>query len=117
MPSEDLYQWPSEWRSSSHRGGAPFFCAVDLRPQDLLPSAVVHQLRQEGFNVFEEATVEATVRAEGIWQNANEGAWGWTSPSSMRPSGSSSRPVINRVFDDAQDVGFIPLNAGVRIRF
>lgn len=41
--------------------------------QDLLPSAVVYQLRREGFNVFEEAAVEATARAEGIWQNANEG--------------------------------------------
>jgi len=41
--------------------------------QDLIPSAVVFELRTQGFNVFEEAASEASVRVEGIWQNVSEG--------------------------------------------
>ena len=37
--------------------------------QEIIPSAVVFQLRTEGFNVFEDAAVEATARAEGVWQD------------------------------------------------
>jgi hypothetical protein len=40
--------------------------------QELIPSAVVFQLRTEGYNVFEDAAVEATARAEGAWQDAGE---------------------------------------------
>lgn len=41
--------------------------------QDLIPSAVVFQLRTDGFNVFEEAAAEATARAEGSWESISEG--------------------------------------------
>ena len=41
--------------------------------QEIIPGAVVFQLRTEGFNVFEDAAVEAAARAEGIWQEINEG--------------------------------------------
>ncbi len=67
--------------------------------------------------MFEEATVEATVRAEGIWQNANEGGLGVDFAVVNAPVGFFVEARYHRVFDDAQDVGFIPLNAGVRIRF
>ncbi len=40
--------------------------------QDLIPSAVVYQLRTEGFNVFEDAAAEATARAEGAWQEITD---------------------------------------------
>jgi ferritin-like metal-binding protein YciE len=40
--------------------------------QELIPSAVVFQLRTEGYNVFEDAAVEATARAEGAWQDVGE---------------------------------------------
>ena len=40
--------------------------------QELIPSAVVFQLRTEGYNVFEDAAVEATVRAEGAWEDVSE---------------------------------------------
>jgi len=41
--------------------------------QDLIPSAVVFDLRTRGFNVFEEAASEASVRVEGIWQEVGDG--------------------------------------------
>lgn len=39
--------------------------------QDLIPGAVVFQLRREGFNAFEGAAAEATARADGAWQDVD----------------------------------------------